>query len=221
MIDEHEHFWLLDKPAGVSINDEASHAGFISQLQQSVGQKVYPVHRLDKGTTGLLLVAKTEVGNQVLSRAFQEKRIQKHYLAVTRTKPGVKPKKKQGWVKGDMEKSRNGSWKLLHSHSNPAETYFKSVALTERRRLCLLRPISGKTHQIRVAMRALSMPIVGDLRYGGDEADRMYLHSMSLSFSAFGEEFSYTCIPKTGEFFSALNTSLVDELMHDVEAANL
>lgn len=212
IIDENEHFWVLNKPEGESINDEASSLGLITQFKEALKQQAHPVHRLDKHTSGLLLVAKSTEANAALSLLFQNKNITKYYLAVTRTRPGAKPKKKQGCVSGDMVKSRNGSWKLLNSRDNPAETHFKSSALGERRRLCLIKPLSGKTHQIRVAMRALSMPIVGDLRYGGEESDRLYLHAFRLSFELFGRSYSYEHMPENGKLFEQVSRSTIESI---------
>lgn len=219
VIDEQLHFWVLNKPSDVSVNDEADAIGLTSQFQSLLNErtsgeplKAHPVHRLDKGTSGLFLLAKTKEANQALSIGFQNREIKKHYLAITRTKVGVKAKKKQGWIKGDMEKGRGGSWKLLKSQIKPAQTYFKSVGLSERRRLCWLTPITGKTHQLRVAMKALSMPIVGDTRYTGDHSDRLYLHAASLSFDLFGESYHYEQQPTSGALFEGLDPALLSRL---------
>lgn len=218
LIDEQTHFWVLDKPSGLAINDDADSLGLVSQFRLELNDvqgetvKAHPVHRLDKGTSGLFLIAKTAKANQALSLAFQNKEVKKNYLAITRPKIGVNAKKKQGWVKGDMEKSRGGSWKLLKSQLKPAQTYFKSVSLGERRRLCWLTPLTGKTHQIRVAMKALSMPIVGDDRYTGEPADRLYLHATSLSFDLFGQSYEYEQLPTSGALFMDLAPALLAEL---------
>lgn len=214
IVDENSHFWVLNKPCGEAVNDEVSAQGtvtkgFVARFASAHGGRAFPAHRLDKDTSGLLLVAKTEQANRGLSTLFQRREVNKTYLAVTRAKAGSKPKKKQGWIKGDMEKSRNGSWKLLTSHSNPAETYFRSFSIGERRRLCVLRPFTGKTHQLRVAMKALSMPIVGDRRYGGEEADRLYLHAAKLEFQFHDQAYSYTAMPSIGEYFMGLDASVL------------
>ena len=211
IVSEDRHFWVLNKPNGEVINDDHLHSGIISKFQDEIGARAYPVHRLDKATSGLLLVAKTKEANQALSRAFQEKKVSKHYLAICKCKQGARPKKKQGWIKGDMAKVRNGSWKLLQSKLNPAVTYFQSTSLGDHQRLCLVKPISGKTHQIRVAMRSLSMPILGDTRYGGEESDRMYLHAMKLEFELFGETYSYELWPDSGAVFSLVEPSVMEK----------
>lgn len=206
-------FWVLDKPEGIAINDEGDSLGFISEFKAALGVAAHPVHRLDKDTSGLLLVAKHAESNRVLSHAFQLQQVEKRYIAVVSSKGGAKPKKKQGWIKGDMEKSRNGSWKLCGRNNNPAITYFDSFSLGERRRLCVLQPKTGKTHQLRVAMKSLSMPIVGDTRYGGETSDRMYLHAAGLCFEYEGQEHRYCLAPRSGALFSADSLGGISELI--------
>ncbi len=81
------------------------------------------MHRLDKGTSGLLLLAKSSEAAAKLAELFQNQQIQKFYLALT----DQKPKKKQGWVKGDMVQARRSAWKLTGTLSNPAVSYFVSA----------------------------------------------------------------------------------------------
>lgn len=172
--------WLaIDKTAGVSMHSDDGVAGLVVQASEQLSQPLFPVHRLDKVTSGLLLLAKHSRAAAQLSEHFAHRRIQKWYLAISQSKPT----KKQGWVKGDMSKSRNGSWKLERSHNNPAITQFIThFDSTAERRFFLLKPHTGKTHQLRVMMKSLSAPIDGDERYGGIAAERTYLHAYALSF---------------------------------------
>jgi len=209
---ETEDFWVFDKPAGQSVNDTQDTPGFITQQKQALGVKViHPVHRLDAGTSGLLLAAKNSAANKVLSKAFQNKTVEKVYLAIIRAKLGAKLKRKQGWVIGDMKTSRNGSWMLLRSKDNPAVTYFETASLGERYRLAILSPKTGKTHQLRVALKSNGTPILGDERYGGEEADRLYLHAYHLAFEFNKKMFRYQAAPSSGpqflsDSFNDLNT---------------
>lgn len=113
---EQADFLVVNKEAGVDMHDDAGVPGLVSRVSAAVGQNVYPVHRLDKVTSGLVLLAKNKEATSELSQSFAGRRVKKTYLAIS----DRSPKKKQGWVKGDMAKSRNGSWKLLHSLDNPA-----------------------------------------------------------------------------------------------------
>ena len=214
IVEETDEFWVFNKPAGISVNDSESSTGYISLLKEALGvERIHPVHRLDKGTSGLLLAAKTPNANKLLSRAFLEGNVRKIYVAVVHSKIGQKPKKKQGWITGDMKPIRNGSWMLLRSKNNPAVTYFKMASLGERYRLVVLSLSTGKTHQIRVAMKSNSTPIIGDRRYGGEEADRMHLHAFELGFEMKGREFHYRLAPTSGEYFSEIRLRKLEELM--------
>ncbi|MBV8680361.1 MAG: RNA pseudouridine synthase, partial [Aquitalea sp.] len=112
-----------------------------------------------------------------------------------------KPQKKQGLIKGDMEKGRGGAWRLLSTQQHPAMTQFFSFSVQPGLRLFLLRPRSGKTHQLRVAMKSQSAPILGDALYGGSPADRGYLHAYGLRFTLDDEAFCFLCPPDQGEHF--------------------
>jgi len=112
-----------------------------------------------------------------------------------------KPAKKQGWVRGDMEKGRGGAWRLLPSQANPAVTYFQSASLAPGLRVFFLKPLTGRTHQLRVALKSLGAPILGDALYQGSDADRTYLHAYALSFELDGETLRFYCPPTIGAAF--------------------
>lgn len=197
---ENDTFIVFNKPEGLSFHSEEG-AGFVVLAEKQTGLKLYSVHRLDKMTSGLLLLAKSSEGANQLSSLFEKHQIEKFYLALSMRKP----KKKQGWVKGDMGSARRGSYKLLNTNENQAVTQFISIALRTHERFFLVKPHTGKTHQIRVALKSLGSPIAGDIRYAAaDEAnkeDRGYLHAYALKFDLDGESFSFVCAPSSGERF--------------------
>ena len=187
--------WIaLNKPSGASIHSENNITGFIANTERQLDQKLWPVHRLDKVTSGILLVATSAEAAAHLSAQFADRTVGKYYLAVS----ARKPIKKQGWIKGDMEKARNGCWKLARTLTNPAITQFVShYNDSEKTRFYLLKPSTGKTHQLRVAMKSISAPIHGDTRYGGTDADRAYLHAYYLSFEMNGQRIEVSCLPSS------------------------
>ena len=194
---EHADFFVFDKPAGISFHSEDG-AGFFAQLaEQYPTETLFPVHRLDKITSGLLLVARNKPAAQQLGKLFELHAIKKTYIALT----DQKPSKKQGTISGDMQRTRDGNWKLLHSKNNPAITRFTSHSLAPNLRLFILQPQTGRTHQLRVMMKALGSPIIGDCRYGGTAADRGYLHAYHLNFSWNDEQIFIWSTPDNGELF--------------------
>ncbi len=203
---ENKDFLVINKPPGISIHcgrgasdiNNAAEVGVIEQLRQQLGDRsLFPVHRLDRVTSGLLLVAKGERSTSELSQLFQNRTIQKYYLALA-TK---KPKKKQGTIKGDMKSARNGAWMLVKDCENPAVTQFFSHGLGDGVRCFFVKPLTGKTHQIRVALKSLGAPILGDVKYGGSSSDRAYLHAYGLDFQFRGQDFSFRCVPEVGAYF--------------------
>ena len=205
---ENEDFLVAEKPPECEFHDNEQDDGFFTLLKsQFVGQKLYPVHRLDKPTSGLILAAKNIDTCNELNRLFEKHEIQKFYLAIS----DRKPKKKQGWVIGDMQRSRRKSWKLLNSKKNPAITQFFSKSIGPNLRAFLLKPHTGKTHQLRVALKAIGSPICGDELYYPDvkKLDRCYLHAYALKFELKSETFSFVSSPK-GDYYEL--ASMLDEL---------
>lgn len=206
-------FYLINKQPGVSFHREGEEDGLLDAVRAALpDQALWPVHRLDRLTSGLLLLARSQAVASQLGAAFAGHAVEKYYLALS----DRKPQKKQGLVKGDMDKGRGGSWRLLSTQHNPAITQFFSFSVQPGLRLFLLRPHSGKTHQLRVAMKSQAAPILGDARYGGGTADRGYLHAYALRFTLDGEAFCFLCPPDQGEHF--LSPALQDCLRREASA---
>lgn len=200
IIDDQTDFVVVDKTAGTSFHSESGEAGlFESFKQQQALKELYPVHRLDKMTSGLLVFAKNKITAQELGKLFENQQVEKYYLAIS----DKKPKKKQGLIKGDMTAARRGSYKLLPSTKNPAITQFFSHSIGEGRRLYLLKPSTGKTHQLRVSMKSIAAPILGDVRYypGCPVLERGYLHAYQIGFSLMGKAYYYQVAPSDGTGF--------------------
>ena len=102
-----------------------------------------------------------------------------------------------------MKKAREGAWKLCQTKENPAITRFASVSCEPNLRLFILKPQTGKTHQLRVAMKSLGSPILGDGLYGKntEKIDRTYLHATQLEFDYLNNFISVTCLPSHGQFW--------------------
>lgn len=172
------------------------------QCQQALTPNV--IDRLDEVTSGIMLLARSHDTAQQLSNDFAEGRVSKCYIALS----DRKPKKKLGTIRGDMTKGRRGSWKLLHTTQNPAVTKFTSFGVPDIRpglRMFVVRPLTGRTHQIRVAMKSLGSSILGDSRYGdktaAEQEDRTYLHAAAITFTLAGQTFHIVCQPNVGAHF--------------------
>lgn len=193
----HTDFLLINKHPNVSVHKDDGDTMLLQEVaKQSGDAQLYLVHRLDKMTSGILLLARNAKAASELSKGFAERQVEKFYLALG----SKKPKKKQGLISGDMERSRRASWKLLTSQTNPAVTQFFSLAAEPGERLFLCKPYTGKTHQIRVALKSIGSGIVGDPIYNaGNQADRGYLHAFALRFPYAGETYQWLCDPRHQE----------------------
>ncbi|MEI6858676.1 MAG: TIGR01621 family pseudouridine synthase [Shewanella sp.] len=202
IVADEDDFLVIAKSANVHFHSQDGSAGVMARLEQDLAIKLYSVHRLDSLTSGLLLFAKNRRAAAEFTELFTQHKVQKYYVALAKGKP----KKKQGWVIGDMAKSRRSMYKLLRTTENPALTQLFSQSVAEGLRLYLLKPLSGKTHQLRVALASIGVPILGDKLYGGAKSDRGYLHAFSLNFSFCGKHYLYLNYPSQGEGFTAADT---------------
>jgi len=203
---QNEDFVLINKPANMNFHSD-NEPGVVVQTEQMLGMKLYSVHRLDKITSGLLILTTSPQSAALFSTLFATRCIEKYYLAISLRKP----KKKQGWIKGDMVKARRGSYKFAPTSHNPAITQFISTALRPNERLFLLKPHTGKTHQIRVALKSIGAPIAGDIRYAhvSDAAkeERTYLHAYALRFTFKERSYQFTCNPTEGSRYNSTECS--------------
>jgi len=197
IIENNDDFIIINKPANISFHNENDIKGIFSQLKKTLGYDIWPVHRLDKITSGLLIFAKNKAVAATFGDLFENKALNKVYIAIS----DKKPKKKQGKIVGDMQKTRGGSWKLIKTNLNPAITTFTSCSLIPGNRLFWITPLTGKTHQIRVALKSLGSAISGDTRYSGTPSDRGYLHAYKISFNWNGVQRAFKALPEEGELF--------------------
>jgi len=197
VLSDQADFIIINKSANVHFHSQDGNAGVIAQAEADLSFKLHPVHRLDTPTSGLLIVAKSPQAANVFTQMFTEHKVQKYYLAIA----SGKPKKKQGWIIGDMAKSRRSMYKLLRTMENPAVTQFFSQSIAQGIRMYLLKPLSGKTHQLRVALASIGVPILGDKRYGRELSDRCYLHAYSLHFIYLNQRYSFQQPPLLGQEF--------------------
>ena len=194
-------FVVIDKAPGIAMHKDESESGLAMRLAAALGQPVWPVHRLDKITSGLVLFALSQSVAAELSEAFRQQQVSKLYLALS----DHKPRKKQGRIEGGMVRSRRSGWKLTRERDNFARTEFYSASLKPGIRAFLCRPYTGKTHQIRVALKSIAAPIIGDAIYHEvvePVPDRGYLHAWQLKFVLAGQTHLFRADPTIGELFN-------------------
>ncbi|MFC3646205.1 TIGR01621 family pseudouridine synthase [Planctobacterium marinum] len=209
MLAEHRDFFIVHKPAGISVHQQGDINGLMTLLKAQLDtDSLWLVHRLDQVTSGCLIVARNKPTASQLGAQFERREITKYYLALC----DKRPKKRQGSVIGDLKKVRSGKWTLTRSQVNPSVTHFYDTGIGNGLRLQVLKPYTGQTHQLRVVLNSLGSTILGDSHYGGLQADRTYLHAWQIGFSLNGEDFHFHCLPDSGEHFQT------PEFLHKVSA---
>jgi tRNA pseudouridine65 synthase len=182
---------VANKPSGLLVHrgwdDDDDVALF--RVRDALGQRVHPIHRLDRGTSGVLVFARTREAAAALAKSFEEHRVDKTYLALVR---GVTPE--EGTIDYAIPKSEGGP-------RVGAITRFRRVAASrvDRCSLVVAMPETGRLHQIRRHLRHITHPLVGDVKYGSGAINRHYraaydlhrlaLHARSIAFDH----------PRTGE----------------------
>jgi len=184
---------VVVKPRGMVVHPAAGHSegtlvnallGNLDELS-GIGGELRPgiVHRLDKDTSGVMMVAKNDETQAELSRMLKDREIEKHYLALTE---GLM-KEKEGAVEAPIGRSRKDRKKMaVDPEGRPAVTEWKVLAEGRNCSLLDVHILTGRTHQIRVHMRSIGHPVCGDPLYGyekGVKAPCLMLHARSLSFA--------------------------------------
>jgi tRNA pseudouridine32 synthase/23S rRNA pseudouridine746 synthase len=202
---DHPDFVVVNKPSNICVQNEPDQSGILPILcQQLKVEQLWLVHRLDKITSGILILAKHPEAAAMFGHLFEQKQIEKYYLAIS----AKKPKRKQGAVKGGMKKVRDGKWMLDSSDTAVAISQFFSFSISAGLRLFLIKPLTGKTHQIRVALKSLGSPILGDELYKGEASDRTYLHAYCIRFIYQEHPICIICHPDKGSVFVCDKTKL-------------
>ncbi len=198
---EDEDVIVMDKPIGVlahakgALNDEATVASFIKPRlndKNLVGNRAGIVHRLDRATSGLIIAAKNEKALKWLQKQFSTRKIQKIYIAVVEGIPSPKeaiidapiernPKKPQTFRVGGNGRSATTNYKILKV-LNPVKIPKGSDGAGKSYSLLELKPQTGRTHQLRVHLKYIGHPIVGDRVYGHG-GENMFLHAKSLEIT--------------------------------------
>jgi 23S rRNA pseudouridine1911/1915/1917 synthase len=186
-----EHLAVVDKPAGLVVHAAPSHRGptLVDQLGELLGGGEDParpgiVHRLDKDTSGLLVVARSEAAHRGLQRQIREREMERLYLALAAGRLSSRTGTIDAPIGRDAR--RRSRMAVSGAAQREARTHFEVVELLKADTLVELRLETGRTHQIRAHLAAIGHPLVGDPTYGGPlkyGLERQFLHSHRLAFS--------------------------------------
>jgi RluA family pseudouridine synthase len=209
---EDKDFFIYDKPAGIACTDSS----FLVRLNR-IHQGLALIHRLDKDTSGAIMLAKTESLRQAMVAAFQQQKIEKKYLAIV---DGALAKE-SGSIESYMGKVASFQGQSLWGSVDKNKGLYALTKWKVKQRgmhatLLECCPITGRTHQIRVHLAGLGHPILGDYQYGKTfkaplQPRRCLLHALSLSFvhPFTGQKIDVEA-PVPQDFISALQTLNMD-----------
>jgi tRNA pseudouridine65 synthase len=201
-----EYLVVINKPSGLLVHkspiDKKERRFALQLVRDQIGQYVYPVHRLDKPTSGVLIFALSSEVAKILSESFRENRVKKEYMAVVRGYTEY-----EGLIDYDLKvilDKKADKDRRADKEPQPAQTYYEQLKTVElpypvsrypvaRYSLVKLFPQTGRKHQLRRHMKHILHPIVGDTKYGRTEhnnlfrekfdSHRLLLHASRISFA--------------------------------------
>ncbi len=182
---------VVDKPAGLVVHPAPSHSGptVVGELGEILGGGADPerpgiVHRLDKGTSGLLVVARTDEAHAALQGQVQRREVERAYLALA----GGRLASRTGTIDAPIGRAAKQRHRMAVSGaaSREARTHFTVIELLAADTYLEARLETGRTHQIRAHFAAIGHPLTGDETYGGAQRyglQRQFLHAHRLAFA--------------------------------------
>lgn len=202
---------VINKPLGVLthskgvFNPEATVATFVrGKLKHMEGERAGIVHRLDRATSGVIICAKTPEALGFLQKQFALRKAKKTYAAIVTGH--LRPEE----ALIDMPIERNPKAPAtfrVGPNGKPSKTYYKTVQSNDKYSLLELKPETGRTHQLRVHLNQLGHPIVGDVLYGGEPAERLFLHAHSLEITLPSRERMTFTAPLPSVFKTKMQTA--------------
>lgn len=179
---EDEHILLVDKPAGLPVIHDTEPDTLINRAmlylhrehgwEPGKGPASALCHRLDTGTSGLVLIAKDPQTEQLLIDLIRDREIRKEYLCVTFGRPRPEQATLQGYLVKDAGKGLVRVSECSMPGGKEIETRYKTLAVSGRLALLQVELITGRTHQIRAHLASIGCPILGDSKYGNNAANR-------------------------------------------------
>jgi len=195
VIENNENFLVINKPAGIAVQSgtksKKNILDILSKTKYFENSYPYPVHRIDKETTGVLIVAKNRKYAQLFTSLFRIRRIHKTYLGI---------------VLGEFDKQKGTFNDLLYSYEgkkkikNSAITHFKVIDSNKNYSLLELNPKTGRKHQLRKHLLMHNHPIIGDSKYRISETyknkkNSLMLHAFKINFTINEERYEFVAEP--------------------------
>jgi len=207
---------VIDKPGGLPITRPRaggeSLEDHLDSLRLGFQRQPAPVHRLDTDTSGCLLLARNPKALKRFSQAFEDRQVEKNYLGLV----AGAVEEEEGTIELALSKisSAEGGWRMIPARKGkPSVTHWQRLSVVGGKTLVRFRPVTGRTHQVRVhAAEGLGFPLVGDPVYGSEDprAPRTMLHAAGLVLQRTGKPPIAVASPLPGDF-AAFGVTLYDD----------
>lgn len=192
IIYEDENVLVVNKPEGLLSEAKGEYCP-----ERTLADFGLVAHRLDRDTSGVMILAKNEDTLHFLKKQFQRRSVHKTYYAVVEGRPKLDQARIDLPLIRDLKRPTTFR---VDPNGKESETFYKLLKTNGDYSLVELRPTTGRTHQLRVHMQYLGHPIVGDRVYGNDNADRLYLHAGQLEITLPGGDRRIFKVPRPAKF---------------------
>ncbi len=183
---EDKHLLVVNKPPGIGVQADKTGDDSLQDLAEAhCRQPLYPVHRIDRPASGLVLLAKTKAAMAALSEQFRTRQVEKTYWAAVQQAPP----EPAGHLVHFLKKNEKNNHSVLASEGQPgaekAELRYQLIGSSKHYHLLEIQLLTGRHHQIRAQLAAIGCPIKGDVKYGARRSNpvrSIHLHAKHLSF---------------------------------------
>lgn len=197
VIYEDNHLIAVNKPAGILVQgDETEDTPLVDYVKDYIKFRYKKpgdvflgvVHRLDRPVSGAVIFARTSKALTRMNELFKERKVDKSYWAITENRPYPEFGHLTHYILKDQERNISKALDQMSNRSKDAkksELDYEMIGNLEAKYLLLVKPLTGRPHQIRVQLSKIGCPIVGDVKYGhsqGNKDGSIYLHCRSMSF---------------------------------------
>jgi 23S rRNA pseudouridine1911/1915/1917 synthase len=209
---EDENIIVVNKPTGIISHargkfwQEASVASFIrDRISGMDGERGGIVHRLDRATSGIMICAKNEATLKFLQKQFSDRKVQKTYIAVV----AGSPKESEAIIDAPIARDEKIPQRFcVNVSGKSAQTHYKVIKSNDKLSTIMLEPKTGRTHQLRVHLKHIGVPIIGDPLYSSVEYPRLMLHAVKLEITVPGGEVKTFESPLPEEFEQIYNEKI-------------
>ncbi len=188
---EDQWFVAVNKLPGLSVQDDKTkgrslhHLLSIHYRAQGDSLRLWPIHRIDKRASGVIIFAKSKSATARLSAMFQEGAVRKCYWAVTAKEPSPEQGRWEDFIKKNGRVNKSFLYSDAEKGAKPAAAEYRLISRSDRYFMLEVVLLTGRHHQIRAQMSGRGMPIKGDIKYGSKRTNKdgsIHLHARSLSF---------------------------------------